>query len=210
MWLFSPSVHPTPERLIFVVQLIYAFIGWPFYVLWPGIKPAILAYWDDALTTWVTWPGQQLILYKISPMQVVASGDLTKLTFPNFALHPVPPIWDSDLILAKDHLSIPDLGASQDLMVPCFTMLFCLGHRFGSPCSHTCTSGITLGWSLEQSVHHPPKGGLWVLYFCRKYKTQSKPISKKFPKIKTMFFCVCVCVFFSWKQVGQYDMVENK
>ena len=33
-------------------------IHWCFsYVLWPGIKPAILLNWDNGLTNWATWPG---------------------------------------------------------------------------------------------------------------------------------------------------------
>ena len=39
------------------VPLIYACISWFLYVPWPGIKPATLLYWDDALTTWATQLG---------------------------------------------------------------------------------------------------------------------------------------------------------
>ena len=37
-----------------VVPSIYAFIGWFLYVLWSGMEPSTLAYWDEALTTWTT------------------------------------------------------------------------------------------------------------------------------------------------------------
>ena len=38
------------EKHRFVVPFIYAFMGCFLHVPWPGIEPAILAYWDDALT----------------------------------------------------------------------------------------------------------------------------------------------------------------
>ena len=41
----------------FIVLLIYAFICWFLYVPWPGVKPATLAYQNDSLTRWDTWPG---------------------------------------------------------------------------------------------------------------------------------------------------------
>ena len=37
------------QRDWFVVPLIYAFIGWYFYVAWPQIKPTISVDQDDAL-----------------------------------------------------------------------------------------------------------------------------------------------------------------
>ena len=43
--------------------LIYAFIDWFLYMPWPGIKPTTLAYWDDALTKWATWPEPQLYTF---------------------------------------------------------------------------------------------------------------------------------------------------
>ena len=39
------------------VPLLYTFIGSFLYVPWPGMGPPTLAYGDDALTTWATWPG---------------------------------------------------------------------------------------------------------------------------------------------------------
>lgn len=42
---------------LIVVTLIYEFIGWFLYVLWPGLKPANLVYLDKALTNWTTWQG---------------------------------------------------------------------------------------------------------------------------------------------------------
>ena len=47
------------EKHRFVVPLIYAFIGWFLYVPWFGIEPTTLAYRDDALTNWATWPGSK-------------------------------------------------------------------------------------------------------------------------------------------------------
>ena len=41
----------------FVVPLTDAFVGSFLYVPWPEIKPATLAYWDDALTKWANQPG---------------------------------------------------------------------------------------------------------------------------------------------------------
>ena len=38
------------RNIYFVVPLIYEFIGWFQDVLWPGIEPATLVYWNDALT----------------------------------------------------------------------------------------------------------------------------------------------------------------
>ena len=40
-----------------IVLLIYEFIDWFLYVPWQRIKPATLAYWNDALTNWAIWPG---------------------------------------------------------------------------------------------------------------------------------------------------------
>ena len=34
---------------------IHSFIGWFLCVPWPGIKPATLIYWDDALSDWAAW-----------------------------------------------------------------------------------------------------------------------------------------------------------
>ena len=45
------------ERHWFVVPLVYAFIGWFFYVPWPRIEPITLVYWDDTLTNWAAWSG---------------------------------------------------------------------------------------------------------------------------------------------------------
>ena len=60
------------ERDWFAVPLIYAFIGWFFYVAWPGIKPVTLVYQDDALTNWATRAGpiqtmSYIIVEKIKP-----------------------------------------------------------------------------------------------------------------------------------------------
>ena len=46
------------EEHQFVVPLIYIFIVWFLHVPWLGIQPATLAYWDNALTHWATWPRQ--------------------------------------------------------------------------------------------------------------------------------------------------------
>ena len=40
----------------FLVPLIYAFIDWFWYVPWPVVEPAILAYGDDTVTKWTTRP----------------------------------------------------------------------------------------------------------------------------------------------------------
>ena len=48
------------ERHQFVVPFIYVFIGWFLYVPWLGNEPSTLAYQDDALTSWTTWPGHHL------------------------------------------------------------------------------------------------------------------------------------------------------
>ena len=61
------------ERERFVVPLIYAFIGWLWYVPWLDIKPTTLVDRDDALTNWVTWPGPVWVLYKfwiLTPYQM--------------------------------------------------------------------------------------------------------------------------------------------
>ena len=67
-WLWAQVTQGTPlfknllrgrERARFVVPLIYAFIGCFLCVLYVGIKPATLVYWDDALTNWATQPGPQ-------------------------------------------------------------------------------------------------------------------------------------------------------
>ena len=46
------------EKHQFVVPLISVFINCFLYVPWLGIKSATLAYQNDALTNWATWPGQ--------------------------------------------------------------------------------------------------------------------------------------------------------
>ena len=50
------------EKYRFVVLLFHSFIGCFLYVPWPRIKPATLAYWDDALTNWTTQPGHKNLL----------------------------------------------------------------------------------------------------------------------------------------------------
>ena len=46
------------------VPLFYAFIFCFLYVPWPKIKPATLAYQDDALTNWTTWSGQEWVHFE--------------------------------------------------------------------------------------------------------------------------------------------------
>ena len=48
------------ERETLIVPLMDALIGWFLHVPWLGIKPATLAYRQDALTIWVTLPGPRL------------------------------------------------------------------------------------------------------------------------------------------------------
>ena len=60
-----------------VVLLIYALIGWFLYVPWPGIKPAALVGWDDALTNWATWPG--LLIFKNRQL-------IEKISFDDYAI----------------------------------------------------------------------------------------------------------------------------
>ena len=45
------------EKHWYAVPPIYAFIVCFLYVPWLDIKPATLAYRDNALTNWATWPG---------------------------------------------------------------------------------------------------------------------------------------------------------
>ena len=58
------ETHTHTHTHWFVVPLIYAFMGWFLYVPWPGIEPATLAYWDDTLTNWATWPGPENAILK--------------------------------------------------------------------------------------------------------------------------------------------------
>ena len=46
----------------YAVPLIYVLIGCFFYVPRWGIEPTTLAYSDNVLTNWPTWPGLQIIL----------------------------------------------------------------------------------------------------------------------------------------------------
>ena len=54
------------QRGQFVVPLTCKFIGWFLCVPWPGIEPATLAYWDDAVNNWITWPGQCIIFDRVT------------------------------------------------------------------------------------------------------------------------------------------------
>ena len=53
----------------------YAFIGCFLYVPQPGIKPATLIYWDDALTNGATWPGLDPVL--LTPNLILKSVNKT-------------------------------------------------------------------------------------------------------------------------------------
>ena len=52
------------EKHWFVVPLFHAFISWFLFVPWPRVTPSTLAYWEDALTNWVTGQGF-LISFKL-------------------------------------------------------------------------------------------------------------------------------------------------
>ena len=52
------------EKHQFAVPLIYVFIDSFLHVLWSGIEPATLAYWDDALTNSATQPGLHILYFE--------------------------------------------------------------------------------------------------------------------------------------------------
>ena len=52
------------EKHLFVVPLVYAFIGWFLYVPWSEIKPTMLARQDNTPTNWATQPGLFGVCYE--------------------------------------------------------------------------------------------------------------------------------------------------
>ena len=55
---FDTQRRERDKNIDFFVPLIYAFTGCSLYVSGPGIEPATLAYWNNALTNWATQPEQ--------------------------------------------------------------------------------------------------------------------------------------------------------
>lgn len=81
MYWFEREKKEGGEKHLFIIPLIYTFIGYFFYVTRPGIKSATLAYWDDALTNKVTCPGPYLIILDMESYREEQNGGL-KLSFP--------------------------------------------------------------------------------------------------------------------------------
>ena len=55
--IFERGGREREKNIILLSHLIYAFIGWFWYVPCPGIKPTTVAYPDNALTNWATQLG---------------------------------------------------------------------------------------------------------------------------------------------------------
>ena len=77
---------------------MYAFIGWFLYVLWLGIGPTTLAYWDDALTNWATRPEPAItFFYHLNELQLLL-WTFTKDHPPSYSV-------DSVLLLSYSNLT---------------------------------------------------------------------------------------------------------
>ena len=162
------------ERDWFVVPLIYAFIGWLLYVLWPGITSAVSAYWDDALTNWATRP----VLYCIYSIHLSIDGHLDFFhilaVVNNAAVNQLDPSWNSSTKPALPPLSVSTPTSlwsdSRDWLLRCWN--FPVNIHCRAWCVSAANSGLSSGSCPPfSSQYQKCVCFLSVILFFGKYQT---------------------------------------